>query len=196
MGKFGNSNWHANWDSSGPVLINKSRYLRALLNFYNRPDAYLINTETAMICGSDGSEPACRTDDHAQTLSIYLAKSNVAAQVEGLRGNIWYSINGWRASGLMAAGAPVPAYRAMQASRAMLEGMAFVAQREPAPDVIVYEFWRQGRRLWAVWSRDGLDHTLILPSSPVSAWDMYGESLEVSQTWVSTIFPVYLEWQE
>ena len=36
------------------------------------------------------------------------------------------------------------------------------------------------RRLWILWSKDGLDHTITLPNDFVQAYDKYGNVLPTS----------------
>lgn len=197
LGKYANPNWHSIWDVTGPVLINKARYLRSLLDFHNRSDAYLINTETAIICGVDGKEAVCQSDEFSQTKASYIVQSNTVAQAEGLWGNIWYSLHGWRASGLVDKnGEPYPVYHALRFNAEKLKDLDYVGEITQFHNVTVYEFYQDGKRLWVVWSRDEEEHLIKLPSLPSSAFDMLGEPLTLDRSWEVTILPVYLEWQE
>ena len=58
LGKYSNPNWYSSWDTTGPVLIAKSNYLRSLLDRFGLSDKFLMNTEVALICGRDGREAA------------------------------------------------------------------------------------------------------------------------------------------
>ncbi|MFZ6031477.1 MAG: hypothetical protein ACOYYS_27515 [Chloroflexota bacterium] len=197
LGQYSNPNWHAAWNSTGPVLVNKARYLRTLLDFYHRPDAYLINTETALLCGSSGDEAVCRADEFGQTKAAYAVQSNTLAQAEGLWGNVWYSIAGWRASDLLDPyGQPLPVYQAIRFSAQQLDGMAYAGQATQFAGVFAYEFRREGRRLWVLWSQDGAEHSIDLPSLPAAAYDMLGNPLAPAQAWRVDLSPVYVEWQE
>jgi hypothetical protein len=197
LGQYSNPNWHSVWNTTGPVLIAKARYLRALLDVYHRPDAYLLNTETALLCGRDGSEAPCQTEDHLQTKTSYVVQANTVAQAEYLIGNIWYSISGWRGSGLVdGAGQPLPTYQAVRFNAQMLTGMNYTGAVTQFDGVAAYEFLLAGRRLWVAWSRDGGEHTIHLSSTPTAAYDMQGNALVPIQDWPITIMPVYLEWQE
>jgi hypothetical protein len=196
-GIFGNGNWHSAWNTTGPALAAKARYLRALLDYYNRPDAYLINTETALICGRSGSEAPCITDEFAQTKASYAVQSYAMALAEGLLGNVWYSINGWRASGLVnRGGEPLPVYQAIRFQGQLLNDLGFVGRLTPAEGVTGYEFRRDGRRVWLLWTQDDQEHLLALPSAPLAAYDMLGNALPPVAEWLVTPWPVYLEWQE
>jgi hypothetical protein len=197
LGQYGNPNWHSSWDTTGPITSAKARYLRTLLDFYNRPDAYLLNTETALLCGKTGEEESCLADDFVQTKASYIVQSYTVARAEYLLGNIWYSISGWRASGLVdGAGQPLPAYQAFRFNAQMLNGTAYVGKIADLEGVAAYEFQQAGRRVWVIWSADGNEHTVELSATPSAAYDMTGNSLTPAQTWTVNLLPVYLEWQE
>ena len=60
--------------------------------------------------------------DFTDTKANYIAQSNAAAHAEGLRVNMWYSLTGWRGSGLVDEELePLPAYQAYQFSATQLE---------------------------------------------------------------------------
>ena len=47
--EYGNQNWNSNWDSSGPVVIAKARFLRSVLAAYHYPDKFILNSEAGII---------------------------------------------------------------------------------------------------------------------------------------------------
>ena len=79
LGKYGNSNWHSTWDQTGPVGVIKAKFLRDLLNQYGYPEKYLINTETSIICGRTGQEPACQDTVFMETKALYVVQTYVSA---------------------------------------------------------------------------------------------------------------------
>ena len=85
FGKYANGNWHSSWDTSGPVLIPKTRFLRGVLESYGHTDKLLLNTELALVCGRDGSEPECQTEEYQLTKAYYLALSAATGLAEGCR---------------------------------------------------------------------------------------------------------------
>jgi hypothetical protein len=196
LGGYSNPNWHSTWNTTGPALIAKARYLRSLLVGYGYPDKVLINTEMAMLCGRDGSEPTCVTEAHELTKSYYLMQANAAAVAEGLDGNLWYSLTGWRGSGLASYGELIPnqTYTALQVSTAMLKGAKFVGELTGAAGVAGYAFDRDDRRLWVVWARDGKEHLIRLPEAPAAALDPFGAPQQAGVEITVGLQPIYLEW--
>jgi hypothetical protein len=195
LGKYGNKGWHTAWDTTGPVVSAKANYLRHLLVQYGYPGKYLMNTEVAILCGSSGYETACQTEEFARTKANYLAQANVVAQAEGLRANLWYSLTGWRASGLVNGNwEPLPVYQAYQASILRLKKAAFTNSLDAFPQVKGYEFLREGSILWVLWSLDAESHPVLLPSPPDAIYDVYGKSLPPDQNLTIILDPVYIEW--
>ncbi len=195
LGEYSNPNWHSAWNTTGPVLIAKSRYLRSLLTQYGYPDKFLMNTEVAILCGRTGSEGPCLTDRFNQTKAYYLAQAYAAARAEDLKANIWYSLLGWRASQLANQSLqPAPAYRAYQFSASRLQHAAYLGEVADYPSIKGYEFYGNGKRLWILWSQDGSAHTVVLPFTPVGVYDTFGNPLPVSGSIEATWAPVYVEW--
>jgi len=195
-GQYGNSNWHSAWNTTGPVLGAKVAYLRNLLARYGQPDKFLMNTETALLCGRSGNEPPCRTDDFANTKAYYLAQSYAAALTEGLHANVWYSLFGWRASGLLNPGdqSPLPAFEAYRFAVQQLGSVRFLRQLQEYPGVMGYEFEREGQRIWVLWSLDGATHSINLSGLPLAAWDALGNSVSPAASMNVGLNPLYLEW--
>ena len=133
LGKYGNVNWHSGWSSTGPVVAAKVDYVRSLLAAYGHSDKFLMNTETALLCGRDGTEPQCQAEAFALTKAYYLVEAFTVGQSLGLEANIWYSVSGWRGSGLVDASAggdaaPLPAYTALQVYLSLLDEGGFLAR--------------------------------------------------------------------
>lgn len=193
---YWNPGWHSSSETTGPALINKARYLRALLDQYDYPDKYLVNSEVALLCGRDGQEAVCQADDFQNAKANYAAQSNASALAEGLRANIWFSALGWRASGLMSADLePYPIYAALKFSAAQLEGARFSKALTAYPGVKGYEFVRpDGDRLWFLWALDGEEHQLDLESLPAAVYDVFGSPIDSNQQQVLGAAPIYIEW--
>ncbi len=195
QGLYGNPSWHSDSKTTGPGLIAKSRYLRALLAKYMQPNKDLYNTEVAVLCGHSGQEPGCIDSDFNNTKSYYLVQAYTAALFENLRANVWYSLKGWRASGLVDNTLnPYPVYDAFQFSAEQLS--------EAKPERIIttltglrcYEFSRGESRLWVLWAFDGDTHSIELPFSPDEIYDVYGEKLQIDQVLTVTLAPLYITW--
>ena len=188
LGKYSNSNWHSSWDTTGPVVNAKTSYLKDMLENYGQSDKYLISTEISLVC-----DTGC-TDNFEATKANYLAQAYADSSFLGLRAAIWYDIRGnWRNSGLIQDNEFMPAYEAYRISHQEIE---------PAQQVIDisddwlrgYEFQFSGHRVWVIWSGDGLGHNYILPGTPYSIKDIFGNVLTHSQTIYVDNDVLYVEW--
>lgn len=196
LGQYVNPNWHSSWDVTGPVLIAKTRYLRSILAAYGHADKFLMNTEVALLCGRDGTEAECRTEDYALTKAYYVAEANASALAQGIFSNIWYSLTGWRGSGLVDRSLKTyPVYDADKFSASQLKGAAFVSNVTDFQGIKGYEFNLGGKRIWLLWSLDGNDHAIQLPSVPTSIYDVFGAAQAPQKSIMVTLAPVYLEWE-
>lgn len=195
-GRYENGGWRSASDSGGPALIPKARYLRGLLAAYGITDKILLNTEVAILCGRDGTEAACREDDFLFTKANYAAAANAAARALGLHANIWYSLTGWRASGLADGQLNTqPAYQAFKFSASQLAGTIYVGDIRQFEGVQGYEFTRNGVKLWVLWSSDGEADTISTSPQPTSVYDVMGNPLPTGKTLQIPAAPVYIEWQ-
>jgi hypothetical protein len=193
LGQYANPNWLTAWNTSGPSMIAKARFLRSVLAAYGVTGKKLMNTETALICVL--GDEVCNTEDFENTKAYYAAQSNAASVAEGLVANIWYSVTGWRYSGLTKKGlVPLPVYTSLQVSAEKLKDAVFTQELTPVTGVRGYEFVRNGTRLWIVWSSDGENHLLDLPSPPASVQDVFGQSLPSRGQVEVGLAPLYLEW--
>jgi hypothetical protein len=194
FGRYFNLNWHSSWSSTGPVLVAKTRFLRDVLQRYGYSDKELLNTELALICGTNGREPECQTDEYQTTKAYYVAQAAAAGLAEGLDANIWYSLEGWRGSALVNSRLkPFPAYQALIFSAEQLERAEFQREVTDFEGVKGYEFEREGARIWILWSMDGASHSITLPAAPSAAFDVFGAELPASQELEITRAPVYIE---
>ncbi len=194
-GHYGNTNWDASWKTSGPVVVAKINYLHNLLDDYGYQEKYLMNTEVALLCGKTGSEQFCNEADFTNTKAIYLVQSYATALAEGLSANIWYSLRGWRGSGLVNKKyQPNIAYQAFQFSAAHLDGAAFEREISEYPSLKGYAFNHDGVQTWLLWALDDRVHSISLPDRPDAVFDMAGEPLSPDQQISITLAPVYIDW--
>jgi hypothetical protein len=190
---YTNPNWHSSHLTYGPVLIPKGRYLRSVLNANGAPGKFLINTESGLVCGRDGTEPDCQSPEFEQTKASYVALANVSALAESLRGNLWYSLTGWRGTALVDKNLqPLPAYDAYKTSAEQILKARFIRELTDFPGLRGYELEREGQRLWFLVSSDGLAHTITLPNQPVSILDVFGAPLPVAVELTVDASPVYI----
>jgi hypothetical protein len=178
------------------VLGAKVAYLRRLLGQYGQSDKFLMNTETALICGTSGEEPPCQTKDLANTKAYYLAQSYASALAANLHANLWYSLFGWRASGLLNPGnqASLPAFEAYRFVAKELRLARFLREVKDYPGVRAYEFERENRRVWVLWSQDGAEHSIRLAMLPQAIFDVFGNANKADTLLKVTLMPLYVEW--
>jgi hypothetical protein len=194
IGEYSNTNWNSAWDSTGPVSIAKANFIRGILNLYGISGKYLLNTELALLCGRDGSEPVCQSDGFNLTKAYYLAQSYTTAIAEHLQANIWYSLTGWRGSGLLDSSLqPNQAFMALQTSANILEGVEYIGPITAYPGVRGYAFVQDGVPVWVLWSLDGSNHVVQLDQVPSSVTGVFGEMMGTSQNLTITLAPVYIK---
>jgi hypothetical protein len=201
LGDFSNANWGAAWNTTGPVAPLKAAFLRDVLAQYDITDKFLINTEVALICGPDGIAAGmvgCEaTNDslYEQTKARYVVQSYTTSMADGLVSNIWFSLYGWRNSGLLYSDStPRPAYDAYKFGRKELQDASFQQIISTYPNVMAYQFFRHSRYVWVMWSLDGTTHTITLPGTPAFYYDFLGNPLTPSNVIDITLDPIYLEW--
>jgi hypothetical protein len=192
-GVYANTNWQSVWNTTGPVLIAKTQFIRSKLSQYGVTGKFLMNTEVALICGSCSSDSTFET-----TKAYYVAQAYAAAIAQGLRANLWYSVLGWRNSGLLNSDlSPRPAYTAFQFASSELRDTGFEREISEYAGVKGYEFQRGDRRIWVIWSFDGTTHTISLPGVPLAGWRVVDTSVTPVTPVASmnvTLNPLYLEW--
>ncbi len=192
LGTYGNAGWQSAWNTTGPAFIAKAGYIRGLLSQYGVAGKFLMNTESAVICTSCTSDPTFET-----TKAHYAAQVYPAAIAAGLRANVWFSVLGWRNSGLLKPDlSPRPAYTALQFSRSELQDASWVRDVTEYGGVKGYEYSRGDRRIWVIWSLDGSTHSIGLPGVPLAVWDVLGNSIPPVASLNVSLTPLYLEWSE
>jgi hypothetical protein len=196
MDKYENYNWASKSDLNGPVLSKKTEFLRDVLAEYGYPETPIFNTESGLLCGKHGLEPECLTNEFELTKANYAVKANTTAYAIGLEAYIWYSLLGWRGSGLANEYLePFPVYYALSNNISQLEGSTSMGELEKYPGVKGYQFEQNGRSFWIVWSQDGSNHTIQLTEVPSALYDVYGSQLPLTKEFVVTQSPVYVEWR-
>lgn len=195
LGHYGNPNWNSDWRTTGPVWISKVAYLRSLLQASGLPEIPLYLTELATICGRDGSEEYCQTQDLEQTKAIYAVQSLAAGKAQGLEAIIWFGIEGWRASGMLEGGDPLPIYHAMRFFEANLSSADFSRRIQEFPSLDGYVFTKEAQEIWILWSTDTEEHLLELTGIPSTIYNVEGREVQLqSQNLNVTISPVFLFW--
>ena len=195
-GRYANNSWNSAWNTTGPTLVAKALYLRSLLTQYGVQDKFLMNTENGILCGSSGEESYCLTDAFKNMKASYLAECYAASLAVGLRTNVWFSITGWRGSGLLDdMGQPNSAFTAYHASVDRLNGASYKSEITVYPGVKGYEFTRGDLRVWVLWALDEAIHLVKLPKVPVAVYDVLGTPATISQEISVALAPIYIEWK-
>jgi hypothetical protein len=193
LGRYGNLNWFSLWNTTGPALQAKANYLEELLARYGWGGKPLLNTEVALICASNPA--VCASEAFTLTKAYYAAQVNAGALAAGLKANLWYSLQGWRDSGLVGAGnTPNLAYAAYAASVARLEGATSVAPLQLEAGLMGVAYTRRETTGWIVWAVDETIHTLALPQAPSQVFDVFGDALAPVHPVEVGVAPVYIEW--
>lgn len=193
-GTFANPNWNSASNTTGPVGIVKSNYLKSVLNSYGASGKFLLNTESALLCDVN-----CDSTFEVHK-AYYVAQAYASAIAQGIRGNLWYSVLGWRNSAILNSDlSPTPAYTAVQVSRRELAASTLIGNISSADvgatGVTGYKFNRGDRRVWLVWSLDGAWHVITPnPGIPAAVWDSLGTSIAPSASLSVGLNPIYLEW--
>ncbi len=196
LGIYSNPNWGSYWYNGGPVVNAKTQFLKQVLAQYGYSSKLLFNTETGVVCGSTGNEPDCETSDYEMTKAYYVPQTYAAALAQGIAGNVWYSLFGWQGSELLDSSlSPLPAYTALSFARKELANAAYVSPASVPSGVRGYEFLVGGKKVWVVWSEDGNDHSLTLPSTPTGVYDSLGNAQAATNPLNVTFSggPLYIE---
>lgn len=190
LGKYANLTFGSAYNSTGPVTAAKAQYIKEKLADYGVTGKFLMNTESGVLCDSN-----CDATFET-TKAYYVPQAFAMAIAEGLRANFWYSLYGWRNSGLFYSnGSPRPAYDAYVFARQELGGAQYVQDITGYNGVMGYELDRKDKIIWVIWSLDGNSHSITLPSTPDAIWDAMGDAETVNGTALTvTLKPLYVEW--
>lgn len=205
VGRYVNTNWQSAWNTTGPAANAKANFIRQVLTQYNVTDKFLLNTETALICGGPADPPGagvCGSTEFETTKAYYVAQSYAGAIALNLRANVWYSVLGWRNSGLLEADLdPRPAYTAYQFARQRLIDSKYLgvisgADVNNPAGLMGYKFDRGDRRVWVMWSLDGAPHTITFAAGvPLAVWDTLGNPIRATTNMLTLdVQPYYIEW--
>jgi hypothetical protein len=209
LGGYWSRKWNAAWDTTGPTLVLKAHFLRDLMEDYGVSGKFLMNTETALLCGSAQDPPGgpgCESDPDSvfeQTKAYYITQSYAAALAEGLRAHVWYSLSGWRNSGLLYDNmSPRPAYIAFQfiskqLADAVFTGAITAQDTGGTSSVLGYKFQHaDGRPVWVIWSTNRDGSTISLANPPLAVWDAFGNPVSVPDPNALTVplKPLFIEW--
>jgi len=202
IGHYSNQNWDSSWDTTGPVVIAKARFIKEVLTQMGVSGKFLMNTESAIICGGafdPPGGPGCESDPASafeQTKAYYLAQAYASAIAEDLHANIWYQVLGWRNSALLNSDrSPRPAYQAFTTSAKILRDAHLIREIDDYDQVKGYEYTRDQYSLWVLWSLDGNVHMVTLDTLPAEMYDVLGNPVVPSNPVRVGYAPLYLKWR-
>lgn len=189
LGKYYNPKWFSASNTTGPVLIAKARFITDLFGQFGVTDKLLMNTEVGVLC----YKCSAPLSNFNSTKAYYIPQAYAAAIAEGLAANIWYSFEGWFFSELNE-----PAYTAFKVARNKLGGADYKGEVTGADvgasGVKGYKFDVNGRSVWVIWSLDGSNKNITLPSAPSAITDALGAAVSSASTLQLTVKPLYIEW--
>lgn len=196
-GQYVNGGWQAFWNNVGPVVIEKARFIKNVLNQYGASNKGLMATEIALRCGPGDSAPSCTGNDanFDHTKAFYLAEAYAASIAEGLQAGIYYSLRySWRNTALLNPDlSDRMAFIAFKAARERLDNAEFVREITEYTGVKGYVFIEYAQQIWFLRSLDGVPHVITLPEEPSMGWDVFGNQLSnLTTTITTTIAPIYL----
>jgi len=188
LGLYANPGWQASSNTIGPGMRPKATFVRGVLNDYGAGGKLLLNTESALLCDNN-----C-TSDFEKTKAYYLAESFASALADGMAANVWYSLAGWRNSGLVDGGGnPVMAYDAYQFGSQQLLGATFRTAINSYSNVVGFEFTNGPRRIWVLWAT--VPSVIVaLPGMPAAIYDVDGTALAPAANITLTREPLYIIW--
>ena len=208
LGVYANPRWVSEWNRTGPVMLAKLDYITELLTEFNAANKSLYSTENGLLsyCVDDHWPTECGTQETFElTKAYYVAQTYAVASravtLNRLQMNNWWSIYGWKESGLLKSidNTPLPAYFAYSFSAAQLQRADYQRDIIEYTGVMGYEFRMNSSLIWIIWSLDGETHDLQLPSIPTAGYHVDGEilnryllngiSLKVTRE------PIYVRWE-
>jgi len=167
-GQIGNGNW----PGAVTAIPEKTAFLRSVLNQYGYGGRALMNTESALLCGTDSA--GCR-----ETQGMYMPRAYAEALALGLLSQVHYDMKGtWWYSGLLYPDlSPKPAYHAYATAVDFLSAVEYVEPATGYPSGIEgYTFCQRDLSGYVdvIWSTSAASIPVTLPAS-ASAYTRYGE---------------------
>lgn len=189
------------WQHRGGVVLGKADFLRDVMAKYgvNKP---LMHTEGSFICpeyvsacGNPGPDFYEAQADYV----VWLYVRNIAADIKA---TIWYTVEGpgWRFGGMLNESQnPKPAYNAFQYLTTYLADSWYVGlvTNYSDPDLRAYEFQKNEKIIWVMWSVDEeYGSNINLPSGVIAVYDKYGVPINLVGNNITIKSPVYVEFDK
>ncbi len=190
---------HPEWDLRGGIQMGKIQFLREVMATYG-VDKPMMLTESGLMCIE--SSPYCQPlgDEFLDSQSDYVVWLFVRSWAEGLQGAVWYTFDGagWRGVGLVGddPSNPRPAYRVFKFLTRELQGMDYTGQPVIPDELRGYVFSDSEKDVWILWSPDGVERNVTLPTGVTNIWDKLGNSVTISDNVLPVLHPVYVEFSK
>jgi len=187
---------HPNWKHRGGVVLGKLDYIRSVLDVYGL-EKPIYHTEGALLCPeynpTDCDPPGSDFEEAQADYVVWLFVRNWANDVDV---TVWYEFQGpgWRNGGLLdGSQTPKPAYNALKFLTQEIGSARYIGRVLENTAVDGYEFLRNDKKVWVMWSPDEINHTVSLPASTLGAYDKYGAAIPITSNQITVNSPVYVE---
>lgn len=176
------------WPGSVTAIPEKTAFLRGVLNRYGYGNKALMNTESALLCGTDSA--GCR-----DTQGMYIPRAYAEALALDLLGQVHFDLKGtWKYSGLLEPDLTCkPAYYAYKAAADFLSAVTYVGPATGYPPGIQGYTFRRWDRLAdvdVIWSVSTASVPVTL-SAGATVYTQYNEVV-APPIWVGYA-PVYVK---
>lgn len=182
---------HSGWAARGGVVLGKLDFIREVMLAYglNKP---VMLTEASLICAECDPPPNRFFNEQADYV-VWLFTRSWAA---GIHGVTWFTFDGpgWRNGGLLDENQlPRKSYDALKFMTQMLGNASYTGVVSQFPGVSGYKFQDGKRKIWVIWSADGQDQTIQLPSGVTTVYNRAGTVITPPGQELVVNRPVYLE---
>jgi len=181
----------AYWSANGGQVAGKLDYLRYIMFEYGIMKPVILSEVTIL--------------DHLETENIagfqaakadyvvWLYTRNLAKDIKA---TTWYHLDGpgWYQGGLLDANQePTPSYEAFKVLTTALDGAIYQRDLNLETGMVGFEFTRDTKRVWVLFSEDNNQHTINLPDYFIRAYNLFGEAISPAQGQISYKRPIYIE---
>ena len=186
---------HPNFAYRGGQLVGKVDFLRSVMAQFgvNKP---ILVTEVAFKCKTTNECGDPPSDKFLQLQADYVVHAYVRSWGLDLEGAIWYTLDdsGWEQTGLFDGTTPRPAYNALVFMTGELEDATIGAPITQFAGLRGYEFTTPTKRIWVLWSPDGVTGISIsLPTGVNQIYDKYGNPTSTIPSSIIVTHPTYIE---
>ena len=167
-GQYNNINWNSSRTLNGSSSLQKAAYLRNTMQKYGVAEKPLFDTEYALFCGDEYFNTCSGFQGELEaTKAYYVVQFMTNAMADNYKAAVWYKTmgGGRNVSILKPDLTPLPVYNAYKFTNQQI-GNTQYSQQISDPDFVIHEFKKANAKIWIVWTKDNLTHTLTLPTLP------------------------------